>query len=70
MKTFLKFEALSKTFELEIKLIDGKQVIAIELADILAILGEKPAKPLAVKGSAKAGSKSGSAKPAKKRYLM
>ncbi|OHE72460.1 MAG: hypothetical protein A2413_03905 [Treponema sp. RIFOXYC1_FULL_61_9] len=70
MRTFLMIEAPSKTFELEIRLADGKPVIAIDLADLLNILERKPAKPSTEKSALRANISSKSTKSTKKRMLM
>lgn len=52
MRTTLKIETPAKSLEVELKLVDGKQIVELELADLLALIGEKPAKsPAAPKAS-------------------
>jgi len=43
MQTFLKIEAPEKTYELEIRQVGERQVIAMELADLVEMLGGKTA---------------------------
>ena len=65
MRTTIKIEAAEKTLELDLKLVDGKQVVELELSELLSLLSLKPskaqgqAKPQKVKGAvrAKRGSK-------------
>lgn len=50
MRTTLKIETSGKSLEVELKLVDGKQIVELELADLLALIGGKPAKaPAATK---------------------
>jgi len=64
MQTFLKVEVPEKTYELEIRQVGEKQVISMELADLLGMLGGKTAK------ASKARKISSFTKRAKKHILM
>lgn len=44
MRTTLKIETSNKVFEVELKLVDGKQVVELELSDLLALIDGKGAK--------------------------
>ena len=51
MQAFLKIEAPEKTYEFLIRQVGVKQVISMELADLLNILGGKPVKESKGSGS-------------------
>lgn len=55
MRTTVKIETATKILEVELKLVDGKQVVEVELAELLEMLGEKSVKAVkAVKAPAAA----------------
>lgn len=62
MRTTLKIETANKVFEVELKLVNGKQVVELELADLLALIDGKGAKTSAAVKPAKAQTASKSTK--------
>jgi len=68
MRTTVKIETATRILEVELKFVDGKQIVEVELAELLEMLGEKavkiPAAPKAPK-VAKAAKAAKAAKPVK-----
>lgn len=68
MRTTLKIETPTKALEVALKLVDGKQIVELELSDLLSLLDGKNAKaPAAAKAptAPKALKPAKAAKPAK-----
>lgn len=67
MRTMLKIETGSENLEVELKMVDGKQIVELELAQLLALVdGKKPAAktPKAPKPAKKPASKAKARKDA------
>ncbi|HCM26502.1 MAG: hypothetical protein A2Z99_10755 [Treponema sp. GWB1_62_6] len=65
MRTTVKIETATRILEVELKFVDGKQIVEVELAELLEMLGEKAVKIPAAPKAPKVAKAAKAAKPVK-----